>query len=243
MGSLRLLETTTGAACNTIVFSSPATVYGEPQYLPIDKGHHLKPVNPKRRTKLMAEHVISGWCSANAGSSAALLRCFYPVGAHPSGRLGEDPSGIPDNLMPCVVQVAVGWLPHLNDCGNDYDTRDGAGERDYIQVVDLAQAHLAALDFVGANPGCEVFNVGTGTGYSLLDEVIDYSEACGRDIPYVLNKSRTGDVEMSFAVTTKAGDILPWRAEHGLFEMCRSSWNWQSRYLDGYKSQYAVSIA
>lgn len=235
LGTLRLLEAMERAACRRIVFSSSATVYGEPQYLPFDECHPLKPVNPYGRTKLMAEQVISDWCSANAGSSAALLRYFNPVGAHPSGEIGEDPEGIPDNLMPYVAQVAVGRRSHLNVFGNDYDTRDGTGERDYIHVVDLAQAHVSALDFVKANPACEAFNVGTGTAYSVLDVIAGYSEACGRAIPHVFNEKRPGDVATSFAATTKAGEMLGWRAELGLSDMCRSSWNWQSRNPNGYK--------
>lgn len=241
LGTLRLLEAMDGAACKRIVFSSSATVYGEPQYLPFDEDHPLKPVNPYGRTKLMAEQVISDWCSTNAGSSAALLRYFNPVGAHPSGEIGEDPNGTPDNLMPYVAQVAVGRLPHLNVFGNDYDTRDGTGERDYIHVVDLAQAHVAALDFVVTNQGCEAFNVGTGTAYSVLDVVASYFEACGRKIPHVFNERRSGDVATSFAATSKAGELLGWRAEYGLAEMCQSSWNWQSRNPDGYQSTHILT--
>ena len=241
LGTLRLLEAMDGAGCRRIVFSSSATVYGEPHYLPFDEDHPLKPVNPYGRTKLMAEQVISDWCSANAGSSAALLRYFNPVGAHASGEIGEDPGGIPDNLMPYVAQVAVGRRAHLNVFGSDYDTRDGTGERDYIHVVDLAQAHVAALDFVGSSLGCEAFNVGTGTAYSVLDVVASYSEACGRDVPYVFNERRSGDVATSFAATTKAGEMLGWRAEYGLSEMCRSSWNWQSRNPSGYERTHILN--
>jgi UDP-glucose 4-epimerase len=156
------------------------------------------------------------------------------VGAHPSDEIGEDPDGIPDNLMPYVAQVAVGRRPHLNVFGDDYNTRDGTGERDYIHVVDLAQAHVAALDFVGVNPGCEASNVGTGMAYSLLDVVAGYSEACGRDIPHVVNERSRGDVATSFAATTKAGEMLVWRAEHGLAVMSRSSLNWQFGNPKGY---------
>lgn len=236
LGTLRLLEAMNGVGCKRIVFSSSATVYGKPHYLPLDEAHPLKPVNPYGRTKLMAEQVISDWCSAYERSAAAILRYFNPVGAHPSSQIGEDPSGIPDNLMPYVAQVAVGRRAHLTIFGSDYDTRDGTGERDYIHVVDLALAHVAALEFVGSSLGCEAFNLGTGTAYSVLDVVASYSEACGRDIPYVFKERRSGDVATNFAATTKAGEILRWRAEYGLPEICRSSWNWQSRNPNGYKS-------
>ena len=234
LGTLRLLEAMDIAGCKRIVFSSSATVYGEPQYLPYDEEHPLTPVNAYGRTKLMAEQVISDWCAANDGASVALLRYFNPVGAHPSGEIGEDPNGVPDNLMPYIAQVAVGRRPHLNVFGDDYDTRDGTGERDYIHVVDLACAHVAALDFIAASNGCEAFNIGTGTAYSVLEVVTNYAAASGKDIPYVFSERRAGDVATSVAATARARDMLRWLPEYGLDGMCSSSWRWQSLNPNGY---------
>lgn len=234
LGTLCLLEVMEGAGCEHLVFSSSATVYGQPKYLPYDESHPLSPVNTYGRTKLMAEQIIGDWCAASEANSAALLRYFNPVGAHPSGEIGEDPNGVPENLMPYIAQVAVGRRSHLNVFGNDYETRDGTGERDYIHVVDLARAHVAALDYVTANSGCEAFNVGTGTAYSVLDMVTSYAAACGRDIPFVFCDRREGDVAQSVAGTLKAKNLLNWEAKHELDDMCRSSWNWQSRHASGY---------
>lgn len=234
LGTLRLLEAMSKVGCKRIVFSSSATVYGEPQYLPYDERHPLKPINAYGRTKLMAEQVIGDWCLAERGASAALLRYFNPVGAHPSGEIGEDPNGEPDNLMPYIAQVAIGRRPHLNVFGNDYATRDGTGERDYIHVVDLAIAHVAALGFISTRAGCEAFNLGAGAAYSVMDMVSSYANACGKDIPYLVRPRRAGDVEISFASTAKADSMLKWRAKKGLAEMCSSSWNWQTRNPDGY---------
>lgn len=236
VGTLRLLHALDGAGCKKIVFSSSATVYGEPKYLPYDEAHPLSPVNTYGRTKLMAEQLISDWCSANDRSSAALLRYFNPVGAHPSGEIGEDPNGTPDNLMPYIAQVAVGRRPHLNVFGNNYDTRDGTGERDYIHVVDLARAHVAALEFLMTRSGCEAFNIGTGTAYSVMEMVASYAAACGKEIPCAVNERREGDVAISVAATAKAEELLGWQAGNGLDEMCRSSWNWQSKNPRGYNN-------
>ena len=234
LGTLRLLEAMDIAGCKRIVFSSSATVYGEPQYLPYDEEHPLKPFNVYGRTKLMAEQIISDWCEANNGSSAGLLRYFNPVGAHPSGEIGEDPNGVPDNLMPYIAQVAVGRRPHLNVFGNDYDTRDGTGERDYIHVVDLARAHVAALDFIAANNGCEAFNIGTGTAYSVMDMVRGFEAACGRAIPVEFTGRRRGDLANYYADVKKAHAGLSWHAELGIAEICQSTWDWQSRNPNGY---------
>ena len=235
LGTLRLLQAMDSAGCKRIVFSSSATVYGEPQYLPYDEDHPLNPANTYGRTKLIAEQVIADWCRATSGASAALLRYFNPVGAHSSGEIGEDPNGVPDNLMPYIAQVAVGCRPHLNIFGDDYETRDGTGERDYIHVVDLARAHVSALDFIAVNLGYEAINIGTGSSYSVLDLVKAFEGASGRKIPVEFRERRKGDVAKSLAGTAKAGRVLGWNAKRGLDEICFSSWQWQSRNPKGYR--------
>lgn len=234
LGTLRLLEALDGVNCRRIVFSSSATVYGEPKYLPYDEAHPLNPANTYGRTKLVAEQVIADWCAATPGASAALLRYFNPVGAHPSGEIGEDPNGIPDNLMPFIAQVAVGRRPHLNVFGNDYDTRDGTGERDYIHVVDLARAHVAAIEFVRESSGCEAVNIGTGTALSVMDMVKGFEAASSRPIPVQFVERRDGDLASYYADPAKARELLGWQAQFGLEEICGSTWNWQSRNPNGY---------
>lgn len=235
VGTLRLLQAMDAVGCKKIVFSSSATVYGEPKYLPYDEAHPLNPANTYGRTKLMAEQVISDWQGATEGASAALLRYFNPVGAHPSGEIGEDPNGVPDNLMPYIAQVAVGRRSHLNVFGNDYDTRDGTGERDYIHVVDLARAHVVALDFVDRNSVCEAFNIGSGTAYSVMDMVKGFEAASARPIAIEVTDRREGDLPGYFADAGKANKLLGWRSELGLKEICRSTWAWQSRNPKGYR--------
>lgn len=235
VGTLSLLQAMDDTGCKRIVFSSSATVYGEPQYLPYDEDHPLNPANTYGRTKLMAEQVIADWCRATSGVSAALLRYFNPVGAHSSGDVGEDPSGIPDNLMPYIAQVAVGRRTHLNVFGDDYETRDGTGERDYIHVVDLALAHVLALDFIAANLGCEAINIGTGSSCSVLELVKAFEGASGRKIPIDLCERRRGDVAKSLAATAKAHAVLGWSATRSLRDMCSSTWLWQSRNPKGYE--------
>ena len=234
VGTLRLLQAMNGAGCKRIVFSSSATVYGEPKYLPYDEAHPLAPANTYGRTKLMAEQVISDWQGATNDASASLLRYFNPVGAHPSGEIGEDPNGVPDNLMPYIAQVAVGRRPYLNVFGADYDTRDGTGERDYIHVVDLARAHVAALDFVDRSLGCEPFNIGSGAALSVMDMVRGFETASGRPIPVEMAGRREGDLASYFADAGKANKLLDWQAELGLEDICRSTWTWQSRNPNGY---------
>lgn len=234
VGTLRLLEAMDRAGCRKIVFSSSATVYGEAQYLPYDEDHPLAPTNPYGRTKLLAENVIRDWCAADEGASAALLRYFNPVGAHSSGNIGENPLGTPENLMPYVAQVASGLRPHLNVFGNDYSTRDGTGERDYIHVVDLALAHVSALDFITVNRGCEAINIGTGLSYSVLDLVKAFENVSGRKIPIHFCERRKGDVAKSLAGTAKAHALLEWNATRDLDDMCSSTWLWQSHNPDGY---------
>lgn len=234
VGTLRLLQAMDASGCKKIVFSSSATVYGEPKYLPYDEAHPLNPVNTYGRTKLMAEQVISDWQGATNDASASLLRYFNPVGAHPSGEIGEDPNGVPDNLMPYIAQVAVGRRAHLNVFGNDYDTRDGTGERDYIHVVDLAHAHVAALDFVDRNPGCEAFNIGGGEAYSVMDMVKGFEAVSARPIPVEVVDRREGDLASYFADANKAKNLLGWCSKLGIDDICRSTWEWQSRNPTGY---------
>jgi len=233
---MNLLGAMDAAGCRRIVFSSSATVYGEAHYLPFDENHPIAPTNPYGRTKAMAEEVIADWTRARAGACAVLLRYFNPVGAHESGRIGEDPQGIPNNLMPFVAQVAIGRRDKLAIFGDDYDTRDGTGERDYIHVVDLADAHRAALDYSAAARGCEAINVGTGTGVTVKELVAAYERACGHPIPVEIAPRRPGDVASSYAATKKAADLLSWNARLGIDAMCASSWQWQSGNPDGFES-------
>jgi UDP-glucose 4-epimerase len=233
-GTLRLLEAMDKVGCRRIIFSSSATVYGEPQYLPFDEAHPCAPTNVYGRTKYMAEQILSDWQSATPGASVVLLRYFNPVGAHASGRIGEDPRGVPNNLLPFVAQVAMGRRPKLMVFGDDYDTPDGTGVRDYIHVVDLARAHIAALDYITSHTGTDVFNIGTGQGYSVLDMVKAFSRASDRDISYEIVPRRSGDVARSIATPARANAVLGWQAEKGLDEMCASTWRWQSANPEGY---------
>mgnify|MGYP006266364341 CR=1 FL=1 len=235
VGTLRLLEAMDACDCNRLVFSSSATVYGEPQYLPYDEDHPLAPMNTYGRTKLVAEQAIADWCEASGSASSVLLRYFNPVGAHSSGQIGEDPNGIPDNLMPYIAQVAVGKRPCLQVFGNDYETRDGTGERDYIHVADLAEAHVAALDFAGSHAGCEAFNIGTGKAFSVMEMVNGFGAACGRELPVEFTARRAGDLPRYFADAGKAQRCLGWTARKGLEDICRSTWAWQSRNPNGYR--------
>ncbi len=235
-GSARLLEAMDQAQCRRIVFSSSATVYGEPEYLPFDEAHPIAPTNPYGRTKAIVEAMISDWCAASPDASAVLLRYFNPVGAHASGQIGEDPRGVPNNLMPFVAQVAVGRREKLAIYGDDYPTRDGTGERDYIHVEDLAEAHLAALDLSARQVGCEAINVGTGAGTTVRELVAAFEQASGRAIPTQTVARRAGDVASSYAATDKAAGLLGWRAKLDVDAMCASSWAWQSRNPHGYES-------
>ncbi len=233
-GTVTLLEAMNRAGCQRLVFSSSATVYGEAHYLPYDEQHPLQPTNPYGRTKYFIEEIIRDWVAATAGSSAVLLRYFNPIGADDSGHIGEDPNGIPNNLAPYIAKVAVGRLPELQVWGNDYDTRDGTGERDYIHVVDLAGAHLAALNYTAQHTGCEAINVGTGCGATVLEMVTAFERASGRPIPYRVAPRRDGDVARSLAAVDKAKTLLGWEAERGIDAMCKSTWAWQSQNPDGY---------
>jgi len=233
-GSVTLLDAMQRHGCNRIVFSSSATVYGEAQYLPFDEDHPRAPTNPYGRTKAMVEDIIRDWTTSRPQASAVLLRYFNPVGAHSSGRIGEDPSDIPNNLMPFVAQVAVGRRPEVSIFGNDYETRDGTGERDYIHVEDLAAAHLAALDYSARGTGTEAINVGTGRGTTVLEMIAAFSRAAGRDIPYRIAPPRPGDVARSLAAVTRAERLLGWTAQHGIDEICASTWAWQVANPRGY---------
>jgi len=234
-GTMVLLQAMQETGVGRIVFSSSATVYGMPHYVPHDEVHPLSPVNPYGRTKLFNEEIIRDWITAGKGISAVLLRYFNPVGAHESGCIGEDPNGIPNNLMPFVSQVAVGRRPVLDIFGDDYETRDGTGERDYIHVVDLACAHLDALGHSVAHAGCDVFNIGTGRGATVLELLRMFEYVLGRPIPYRIAPRRAGDNAVSRADPTRAREVLGWRSERDLEDMCRSAWTWQSGNPEGYR--------
>ena len=216
------------------VFSSSATVYGDPHTCPILETFPLSATNPYGRTKLMIEEMLVDICKADKELNVALLRYFNPVGAHESGTIGEEPNGIPNNLMPYITKVAVGKLEKLSVFGDDYNTPDGTGVRDYIHVVDLANGHLKALTKLETNPGLVIYNLGTGKGYSVLDMVKAFSKACGKDIPYVIAPRRPGDVAMCYADATKAKEELGWEAKYDLDRMCADSWRWQSQNPNGY---------
>jgi len=221
---------------NNFIFSSSATVYGTPKTVPLVETMPTgSPTNPYGWTKLMMEQILSDTAHANPGFSVVLLRYFNPIGAHESGTIGEDPNGIPNNLMPYITQVAAGRLEQLGVFGDDYPTHDGTGVRDYIHVVDLAKGHVKAIEYAAVNTGCEVFNLGTGTGYSVLDIVKAFEKVNGVKIPYVIKPRRAGDVAECFANADKAEKILGWKAEKNLEDMCYDSWNWQSHNINGYK--------
>lgn len=233
-GTLCLLAAMDRAGCARVIFSSSATVYGKPDYLPYDEAHPTNPTSVYGRTKLMAEHILTDWARARHGASAVILRYFNPVGAHPSARIGEDPSDVPNNLMPYIAQVAVGKRAHLSVFGDDYDTPDGTGLRDYIHVVDLAHAHVAAVDYAAQNTGARPFNIGTGQPYSVLDMVAAFERACGRGIPVEITPRRAGDIAAMQADASRAAAELNWRASHDLDDMCASTWHWQFQNRDGY---------
>ena len=234
--TLALLAAMEAHGVRHLIFSSSATVYGRHAALPYREDAETGPcTNPYGWTKLFIEQIIRDYAAAHPDFSVVLLRYFNPVGAHESGLMGEDPRDIPNNLMPYIARVAVGTLPYLNVFGNDYPTPDGTGVRDYIHVTDLATGHMAALDYAAAHTGVEVFNLGTGTGYSVLDMVHAFSRACGRDIPYRIAPRRSGDIAACYADVTKAKEILGWRAKLDIDDMCRSAWNWQSHNPNGYE--------
>ena len=217
-----------------IVFSSSATVYGKPASVPITEDFPLSTTNPYGETKLMIERILKDLHASDNEWSVSILRYFNPIGAHKSGLIGEDPKGIPNNLLPYVAQVATGKRECLSIFGNDYDTHDGTGVRDYIHVVDLAKAHLKAIERAEKRTGVEYFNVGTGTGYSVLDIVKAYEAATGVKINYKIVDRRPGDIDECYADPTKAYELLGWKAEYNIEDMCRDSYNWQSKNPDGY---------
>jgi UDP-glucose 4-epimerase len=232
-GSVTLMQAMEAAGCKRLVFSSSATVYGDPDLNPIPEDHPLRPTNPYGRTKRMVEEIIRDWGRADPQVSAVALRYFNPVGAHPSGRIGEAPQGTPNNLMPYVAQVAMGDRETLSIFGDDYDTPDGTGVRDFIHVTDLAAAHLAALDLTGRETGVEAINIGTGKGHSVLDMIRAFEAVSSRKVPYVITKRRPGDVGISLADPARAADRLAWRAEKTLDDMCADAWRWQSAARTG----------
>ncbi|MCF7802554.1 MAG: UDP-glucose 4-epimerase GalE [Candidatus Marinimicrobia bacterium] len=234
-GTLALCEVMERYDVTDIVFSSSATVYGDPETVPITEDFPLSATNPYGRTKLMIEEILRDLHTANHHWNTAILRYFNPVGAHPSGEIGEDPSGIPNNLMPYISQVAVGKLPKLSIFGNDYPTKDGTGVRDYIHVVDLARGHLKALEKLRDDPGVVTYNLGTGSGYSVLEMVQAFEKVSGKDIPYEITDRRSGDIAECYADPSKAKAELGWRAKRGIEDMCEDTWRWQSKYPNGYE--------
>lgn len=234
-GTLVLVKVMTEFNCKNLVFSSSATVYGTPERLPLDETCQIGgTTNPYGTSKYFQEIMLTDICKADPEWNVILLRYFNPVGAHESGLIGEDPDGIPNNLMPYVAKVAIGELKEVGVFGNDYPTPDGTGVRDYIHVVDLAKGHVAAIEKVKTK-GVHIYNLGTGVGYSVLDVIKAFSKACGRELPYVIKPRRDGDVASNYADSSKAKSELGWQAELNLDDMCASSWNWQKKNPHGYK--------
>jgi UDP-glucose 4-epimerase len=233
-GLLTVCQTLQRHDVKRFVFSSSATVYGQPERLPLDEDAALSATNPYGQTKLMGEQILRDLGAADPSWQTACLRYFNPVGAHESGRIGEDPRGLPNNLMPFVAQVAVGRREQLAVHGNDYPTPDGTGVRDYIHVSDLAEGHVAALNHLFEHPGSFTVNLGTGQGHSVLEVVAAYAAASGRPIPYAVGPRRAGDVAAVYADVGRAQALLGWRARHGLARMCEDSWRWQSNNPQGY---------
>ena len=232
--TLTLLEAMQKYGVDNFVFSSSATVYGIPEEVPLREGMPTSCTNPYGWTKYMNEQILTDAAAADKNLSVVLLRYFNPIGAHQSGLIGENPNGIPNNLMPYITQVAVGKLERLGVFGNDYPTPDGTGVRDYIHVVDLARGHLKAIEYAAEHKGTEIFNLGTGTGYSVLDIVKAFIRVNNVDIPYDIKPRRPGDIAECYADPTKAKEGLGWTAEYGIDEMCRDSWNWQKNNPKGY---------
>lgn len=234
-GTLILCDVMRHHGVKSIVFSSSATVYGNPASVPIYEDFPLSVTNPYGRTKLMIEEILQDVVVSDPEWKVILLRYFNPVGAHKSGRIGENPRGIPNNLTPYITQVAVGKLDHVNVFGNDYDTPDGTGVRDYIHVVDLALGHVKAIEKINAmDGGVKIYNLGTGIGYSVLEVIEAFRKATGKEIPYVIGPRRAGDIAICYAATDKAEKELGWKAQRGLDEMCEDAWRWQSMNPDGY---------
>ncbi len=233
-GTVVLCEIMNEFNCKKMVFSSSATVYGVAEKMPLTEEMPLGAINPYGRTKLFIEDILRDLCISDSDWSVSLLRYFNPIGAHESGLIGEDPKGIPNNLMPYITQVAVGRLKELSVFGNDYNTVDGTGVRDYIHVVDLAKGHVKAVDWVCRNTGCDAFNLGTGNGTSVLELVSAFEKASGVKVPYKITSRRAGDPAKVYADATKAKNILGWEAEFGIERMCADGWKWQSGNPNGY---------
>lgn len=234
-GTLNLCATMNKFGVTNLVFSSSATVYGNPPTVPISEDFPLSPANPYGRTKLMIEQILRDLSHANPSWNIAILRYFNPIGAHKSGRIGEDPNGIPNNLVPYIAQVAVGKRDKLRVFGNDYPTPDGTGIRDYIHVADLVYGHIKALEKLNSSPGVVTYNLGTGRGYSVLEVVDAFSAASGQEISYEIVEKRPGDIAVCYAETSKAKKELGWTAQRGITEMCVDSWRWQKNNPNGYE--------
>lgn len=235
--TLNILDVMRRHNCHNIIFSSSATVYGDPASVPIREDFPVGgTTNPYGTTKVFTERILTDCCHADPELNVALLRYFNPIGAHPSGLIGEDPNGTPNNLVPYIAKVAVGKLEKVHVFGNDYPTPDGTGVRDYIHVVDLARGHVAAIKKLEQKPGLFICNLGTGHGYSVLDVINAFSKACGKEIPYVIDPRRPGDIAECWCDPSKAKRELGWEAQYGIEEMCAHSWNWQSHNPDGYKT-------
>jgi UDP-glucose 4-epimerase len=239
ISTMVLLETMIEYGVKNFVFSSSATVYGTPKSVPISEDFPTSANNPYGWTKLMNEQILTDVQNANPDMNIALLRYFNPIGAHKSGMIGEDPNDIPNNLVPYITQVAIGKLEKLYVFGDDYDTKDGTGVRDYIHVVDLARGHIAALEKLKENCGLVIYNLGTGTGYSVLEMVHAFEKVIGKKIPYEIVGRRPGDIAICYADPTKAREELGWEAQYTLEDMCRDSWRWQKNNPNGYEVDYS----
>lgn len=240
IGTVILCEMMKNYGVKNLVFSSSATVYGATDQVPITEDTMLGAVNPYGRTKLMIEEILRDLSDSDETWSIALLRYFNPVGAHKSGRIGEDPNGIPNNLMPCISQVAIGKLESLSIFGSDYPTKDGTGVRDYIHVVDLAMGHLKALEKIRSKRGVDAYNLGTGSGYSVLEMVEEFEQVSGQSIPYTMIERRAGDAAICYADVTKARNELGWSATRGIHEMCEDTWRWQQNNPQGYSEESKI---
>lgn len=235
-GTLNLLKVMDKHNVKSLVFSSSATVYGKPKSVPIKEDFELSVSNPYGRTKLITEDMLRDIYKSDPDWNIALLRYFNPIGAHESGEIGENPHGIPNNLLPYVAKVAAGQLECVNVFGDDYDTPDGTGVRDYIHIQDLATGHIKALEKLAKKPGLVTYNLGTGVGYSVLDIIHNFEKACGREIPYKIAPRRPGDIDMCYADPSKAEKELGWKATRGIDKMCEDAWRWQSKNPNGYEA-------
>ena len=235
--TMTILDVMRDYGCRNFVFSSSATVYGDPESVPLTEESPVgKTTNPYGTTKAFTERILMDCSKADPSLNIAILRYFNPIGAHPSGLIGEDPNGIPNNLVPYIAKVAVGRLEKVHVFGNDYPTPDGTGVRDYIHVVDLAKGHVCAIHKLMRNPGLVIYNLGTGHGYSVLDVIHAFEKACGKELPYVIDPRRAGDIAECYADPAKAEKELGWKAQYGIEEMCADTWNWQSKNPDGFNT-------